>query len=131
MKVRPKSIKATVFIIAIAVIAMIAAKFFGFSSTRSATRIGYIGNEGSSSWSGSYIKLDGTMEKTIFPDGNALSIAVKTESGSISIEIKDTDNNVIFDKDNIGTETFQTAVSGRVTVTIKADDHKGSFNISG
>ena len=59
MKVRPKSIKATIFIIAIAIIAMIAAKFFGFSSTRSATRIGYIGNEGPSSWSGSYIKLDG------------------------------------------------------------------------
>lgn len=131
MKVKPKSIKATVFIIAIAVIAMIAAKFFGFSSTRSATRIGYIGNEGLSNWSGSYVTLDGTMEKTIFPDDNTINISVKTESGTISIKIKDTDNNVIFDKDNIGTETFQTAVSGRVIVTINADDHKGSFDISG
>jgi len=43
--------------------------------------------------------------------------------------IKDSDNNIIFDEDNIGTSTFEVAVSGKVKVQIDADNHKGSFKI--
>lgn len=54
---------AIIIILVIAVIAIVLAYFTGFASTRTATRIGYSGNEGWRSWSGSYALLDGAMKK--------------------------------------------------------------------
>ncbi len=101
----------------------------GIESTRSATRIGYVGTEGWSSWTGRYNSLDGTMKKSIHPKTDVLHIEVKTDSGTISIEIQDTDGNLIFDEFNIGTASFNVDVPEKVTVKIVADSHKGSFSI--
>ena len=101
----------------------------GFASVKSATRIGYVGNEGYSSWTGRYSSLDGTMKKSIHPKTDMLHIDVATDGGTISIEIQDADGNVIFDEHDIGTESFDVAVSGKVFVRIIADSHKGSFDI--
>lgn len=101
----------------------------GIASTRSAIRIGYVGNEGYSSWSGRYSSLDGTMKKSIHPDTDMLHIEARTDAGTISIEIQDADGNVIFDEYDIGTASFDVAVSGKVVVRITADNHKGSFSI--
>lgn len=103
-------------------------KNFDFDS-RGATRIGYVGNAGYGSWSGRYSSLDGTMKKSIHPKANVLHIEVRTEEGTISIEIQDADGNVIFDEYDIGTASYEVAVSGKVAVKITADSHKGSFSI--
>lgn len=58
-----------------------------------------------------------------------MHVTVETESGIISIEIRDANGNVIFDEDNIGTKTFDVDVSGEVIVRIEADNHKGSFSV--
>ncbi len=129
MKIKPKTAKATGIVLVIVLAAVILAYCFGFSSTRSAVRIGYIGSEGWSSWSASYVKLHGTMKKVLHPDGDTLSISTETESGSISIEVKDKDGNRIFEEENIGTADFQIDVSGKVEVRIEADNHKGGFDI--
>ncbi len=101
----------------------------GIESSRSAIRIGYVGSEGYSSWTGRYSSLDGTMKKSIHPKTDMLHIDVTTDGGTISIEIQDADGNVIFDEHDIGTESFDVAVSGKVVVRIIADSHKGSFSI--
>lgn len=101
----------------------------GIASARSATRIGYVGNEGRSGWSGRYSSLDGTMKKSIYPKTDVLHIEVKTDSGAISIEIQDTNGNVIFNKSDMGTGSFDVDVSGKVVVRITADKHQGSFSI--
>ena len=102
---------------------------FGIESSGSAIRIGYVGSEGYSSWSGRYSSLDGTMKRSIHPKTDMLHIDVTTDSGTISIEIKDADGSVIFDEHDIGTESFEIAVSGKVVVRITAENHKGSFDI--
>lgn len=130
MKHKPKSTKSVILIIALTVIGILIAKTLGFASTRTATRIGYIGNEGWSTWSGFYTLLDGTMEKSVYPKGDNLHIAVETEEGTISIAIKDADGNMIFDDNNIGTTSFDAEVPGKVIVRIIADHHKGSFAIT-
>lgn len=104
-------------------------KALGIESARSATRIGYIGNAGYSSWNGRYGFLDGAMKKTVHPKTDVLHIEVTTDDGTISIEIRDADGNVIFDKYDIGTESFDVAVPEKVVVRIIADSHKGSFSI--
>ena len=131
MKYKLKS-KASILIILIIVAAtvLIAVKLGGFSSTRSAVRIGSFGSEGRSNWSGNYAMLDGIMQKTIYPDGDILNLSVKTESGTISIEIKNADGDILFQENQIGTETFEIQVTGKVTVRIEAEKHKGSFDIA-
>lgn len=131
MKYKLKS-KASILIILIIVAAtvLIAVKLGGFSSTRSAVRIGYFGSEGRSSWSGNYAMLDGIMQKTIYPRGDILNLSVKTESGTISIEIKNADGDILFQENQIGTQTFEIQVTGKVTVRIEAEKHKGSFDIA-
>lgn len=74
--------------------------------------------------------LDGIMQKTIYPDGDILNLSVKTESGTISIEIKNADGDILFQENQIGTETFEIQVTGKVTVRIEAEKHKGSFDIA-
>lgn len=104
-------------------------KALGIESTNSATKIGYVGNAGYSSWTGRYSSLDGTMKKSIHPKADVLHIEVRTDDGIISIEIQDADGNVIFDEYDIGTASFDVAVSGKVVVRIIADNHKGSFSL--
>lgn len=130
MKVKPKSVKTTILILAVAAAAIFIAKVFGFASTRSATRIGYVGNEGWNSWSGRYVMLDGTMEKSVHPKGDRLHIVVETNEGTISIQIKDDQGSMLFDEENIGTESFDVETSGKAVVRIKAKGHRGSFDIA-
>lgn len=129
MNFKPKDKKRTIIILIVAAVAIGIAYFTGFASTRTAMKIGYLGHEGWSSWSGSYVMLNGPMKKTLHPNGEVLNVTVVTKSGTLSIEIKDVDGNVIFDEDNIGTKTYNVDVSGKVSVRIKADNHKGSFSI--
>lgn len=131
MRCRPKSKKANLVILVIGLIAILAAGVCGFASTRSAMRIGYVGSEGWSNWSGRYMMLDGTMQKSIHPDGDTLHVAVETKSGAISIEIRNADGTVIFEEENMETTSFDVQASGKVVVRITADNHKGSFQISG
>lgn len=123
------SIVTILIVILISLGSVFLKKTLGIESTRSATRIGYVGNEGYSSWTGRYSSLDGTMKKSIHPKTDVLHIDVITDAGIISIEIQDADGNIIFDEIDIGTESFNVDVSGKVSVKIVADNHKGSFSI--
>lgn len=103
----------------------------GFTSFRSATKIGYVGNEMPRTWSGTYYYLDGFMEHTMRPktEPDTLHIDVETEKGSIFIEIEDTDGNIIFSESEIENESFDVEIDGKITVKIDAKKHKGSFSI--
>ena len=55
----------------IAAVIIILMMFFAFNlsgvgTVRSATRMGYVTNEGRSNWSASYTLLDGTMRRTVY-----------------------------------------------------------------
>ena len=122
--------KAWLLILAIAAV-VLAVIWGGGFSTRSAVRIAYTGSETRSNWTGRYASLDGTMRKTIHPKGDQLHIEVETKSGTISMEFRDADGELLFDGDDMETGTFDVPVSGKVTVLIEADHHQGSFRIDG
>ncbi len=130
MRWKPKNKRTTIVILLVALAAVILAKSLGFANTRSATRIGYVGHEGRSSWSGSYALLHGTMKKSIHPAGDVLKVEVQTESGDISLEIRDAGGEALFEKEGLATGAFEVAVSGKVTVWIRAVNHRGGFSIS-
>ena len=130
--IRKPWIFSIVFILLIALISfgsIFIKKALGIESPGSTTRIAYVGNAGYRSWAGRYSSLDGTMKKNIHPKTDVLHIETETDDGIISIEIQNADGDVIFDEYDIGTASFDIAVSGKVVVRIIADNHKGSFSI--
>lgn len=132
MRYKPKNQKTQIIIICIAVVIIVIAQYMGFSTTRTATRILFSTNEGWYTWSANYFLLHGDLTKTIHAEQNPsiLHIDIETESGQISISVKDMDGNLIFKKDNIPTSSFSISIPGNVKVRIDAQGHKGSFLIS-
>ncbi len=129
MRFKPKDKKITVIILIVGILAAVLASRAGFASTRTATRIGYVGNEGWRSWSGKYLLLNGTMEKSIHPKNGAVRIAVETESGSISMTIKDSEGTILFQKSNMQTGSLDLETPEKIVIRITAESHKGSFAI--
>lgn len=131
MKYKTKSLKSTILTMLVITALIAAANIFGIGTMRSATQIGYVENTGWRNWSASYTLFDGKMKHTIRPKDTqkTLHIEVVTEDGSISIEITDTDGNLLFDGNKIESSAFDVNVPGKVVVHIAADRHKGSFNI--
>ena len=130
MKYKPKSLKSAVIFVVIVVATIILLSSLGIGTLRSGIRVGYVSHDSLSSWSASYFWLLGRLQHTIYPETDTLHVEVKTESGTISIEMKDADGNVIFSENNIGTSSFDVEVSGKVVIKIEADQHKGGFDIS-
>ena len=125
-----KSTKIAIVIVSAAalllvVLSIVLSCIFGSSYTA----IGYVGNKSWDSWSGTYKFLDGELKHTVHSDSGKLYINVKTVKGSIDIEITDANGNEIFDRENIGNESFTLDVSGKVYIEIDAEDHEGSFVI--
>lgn len=131
MRIKPKSMKGSILLIlVIVIIGMVVTYSTGIAHSRSAMRIGYVGNNGWASWSGHYELLDGKMKRTLHYDSpRKIALDVKTESGTLSIEIQDKNGNVIFSQNNIGTVSKSISVNGSIVVTVSANKHKGSFGI--
>ena len=131
MKVKPQSVKGAILLIVVIVAIVTVITYTGISHTRSALQIGYIGINGWSSWSGHYQLLDGTMRKTLhFKEPQDIALKVETESGALSVEIKDKTGNVIFSQSSVGNISRTLSVDGNIVVTLSAEKHKGSFSIS-
>lgn len=96
-----------------------------------ATRVGCVEHTTRNEWTMEYMFCDGFMQRTMWTaDGEAeLNVVVETEEGTIGITIKDKDGNVIFEEENIQTGTYRAEVTGKYTVRIETEDHKGSFYI--
>lgn len=129
MRYKPKDKKTTVILLIVGILAAILAARVGFAGTRTATRIGYMGNEGWRSWSGRYFLLDGTMQKTIHPKEGTIQITVETESGAFSMTVRDPEGNILFQESEMQTASFDLKVPEKIIVRITADGHKGSFSI--
>ena len=131
MKVKPQSVKGAILLIVVIVAIVTVITYTGISHTRSALQIGYIGINGWSSWSGHYQLLDGRMKRTLhFKSSQDVELKVRTESGTLSVEVKDNTGNIIFSQSSVGNISRSISVDGNIVVTLSADKHKGSFSIS-
>lgn len=131
MRHRSNNKKTALLFLVIWVVILLAVTKLGYSSTRSAVRIGYVGSETPSYWSGSYYSLNGTMEKTIRPKNGKLTIQTETQEGSLSVTVTDDKGEVLFQEQDMGTKVEQLAVEGKVRIRLIAKKHQGSFEIDG
>lgn len=123
-------IKLAVILLAIAALAGVLS-FSGMGTMRSATRMGCVENADRNSWSASYMYLDGFMQRNIWTedDSDSLKVLVETKDGTLEVEIKDEDGNVVFHHENMETGIYEVKVSGKCVVRVTAKEHKGSFCI--
>lgn len=103
----------------------------GKVSTSLATRVGSIEHATRTEWTIEYMFCDGFMQRTMkTAEGEtSIDVVVESEEGTIAITIKDADGNVIFDEKNIQTGNYKVEVTGKYTVRVELEDHKGGFHI--
>ena len=104
----------------------------GLGTIRSGTKVMYVSSEGRSSWSATYQYFDGFQQRNFWVENgeDTIQMVVATEKGAIAIEIKDSEGNVIFSEENMATGEYEVEASGKVTIRIEAEEHKGGFDIS-
>ena len=125
---KPKNKKSVVIIVVAVLAVLVMNHVFGIGTIRQATRVGFIQKTGWSDWSASYTTVDGYLQRTIRPENDTLLVEVETKSGTIAIEMKDADGNVIFSESDIATTSFEVDVPGKITIRVDADNHKGGFS---
>ena len=79
----------------------------------------------------SHLLLNGTEVRTFFAGNKPQDIEaiIVTEEGEIDITITDKNGEEIIFLDNAETGTYEFTAEGKIKVTIKAEDHHGSFEI--
>jgi len=117
-----------IVLIAVGIIAA-AYLFHGSATIGSSNRMMFVSNEGRNYWTATYQYFDGYQQRNLWVDEDgSLEIKVITEQGDLYIRVMDKNGEILFEKNNVGTETFSLSASGRVTVRVEADKHKGSFS---
>lgn len=103
----------------------------GVGTISSGTRVMYVSNEGRSHWSASYQYFNGFMQRNLWVAENAdgFDIVITSKEGSMDVEVKDENGNVIFAQENIQTGSYDVKATGKVVIRIDCEKHKGSFDI--
>ena len=134
-KVREKSTftmrKMLLTLVLIAGIVVLYVMNMGSGNVEMALRVGNIEQSTRTSWTARYMFCDGYMQRIMWlPDeAENLNVVVETDEGTIDIIIEDAKGNVIFEKENVGSESFEIEVSRQYKVRLEMEEHKGSFYI--
>lgn len=104
----------------------------GVAPTGSGLQMGWVESNTRDHWSATYAFHDGYQQRTINTDGEptVLEVEIVSTSGEIGMMITDENGNVIYDQQRIETSSFEIEISGKVTVKITGEDHKGSYSLS-
>ena len=104
----------------------------GVAPTGSGLQMGWVESNTRDHWSATYAFHDGYQQRTINTGGEAtvLEVEIVSSSGEIGMTVADENGNVIYDQQGIETSSFEIEISGKVTVKITGEDHKGSYSLS-
>ena len=116
----------------IAVVIFVVILRSGVAPTGSGLQMGWVESNTRDHWSATYAFHDGYQQRTINTDGEqtTLEVEIVSSSGEIGMTVTDENGNVIYDQQKIETSSFEIEISGKVTVKITGEDHKGSFSLS-
>ena len=116
----------------IAVVIFVVILRSGVAPTGSGLQMGWVESNTRDHWSATYAFHDGYQQRTINTDGEetVLEVEIVSSSGEIGMTVTDENGNVIYDQQGIETSSFEIEISGKVTVKITGEDHKGSFSLS-
>lgn len=116
-------------ILSVAGIILVTYLFRGSATIGSSTRMMFVSSEGRNYWSATYQYFDGYQQRNLWVDEEgSVEIKVITEQGMFNINITDENGKTILEENDVGTKDFSVPASGRVTIRVEADEHKGSFS---
>jgi hypothetical protein len=90
-------------------------------------------NNTADSMSMRYEKFSGTKSKTISLDEPAtVCVNIVSDTGSLGLTITDKDGRSYYEGNELPSSSFSVSLDtpGKYKITIKADNHKGSYDIS-
>lgn len=100
----------------------------GFGTIRSGTRIMFFSNEGRDYWNAEYQYFDGFMQRTLWmEEPDVLHVGIETDEGNLKLVITDENGEIIYSEENVETKEFELEVSGKVSVFLETEGHKGGF----
>ena len=116
----------------VVVVIMVIVLRSGVAPTGSGVQMGWVESNTRNHWSATYAFHDGYQQRTINADGEptVLEVEIVSSSGAIGMTVTDEGGNVIYDQQTMETSSFEIKISGKVTIRIKDEDHKGSFSLS-
>lgn len=92
--------------------------------------LGWIEHKQSDTWSADYTYFTGRRTSILRDADDTMHIEVTTDGGTLDITVLDTEGNPVFSKQISETSSFDAEVPDQVTVSVKAQGHKGGFDIS-
>lgn len=97
----------------------------------SGTRIGYVSQATRQAWSASYLSLNGTLRRRLFPAADVpYQFKVETQQGALSAVITDSSGALLFEQENIPSGAYELMFSGPVSIRLEGSSHQGSFSIT-
>ena len=116
----------------IAVVIFVVILRSGVAPTGSGLQMGWVESNTRDHWSATYAFHDGYQQRTINTDGEptVLKVEIVSSSGEIGMTVTDENGNIIYDQQGIETSSIEIEISGKVTVKITGEDHKGSYSLS-
>ena len=116
----------------VVVVIMVIVLRSGVAPTGSGVQMGWVESNTRNHWSATYAFHDGYQQRTINADGEptVLEVEIVSSSGAIGMTVTDEGGNVIYDQQTMEMSSFEIKISGKVTIRIKDEDHKGSFSLS-
>lgn len=125
--------KSVITIVAVALVIGFAAWGFlgGVGTITSGTKMMYVTSAGRDYWSASYQYFDGFAQRNLWVPENAdgFELVITSEEGSISVQITDESGAVIFEKENMQSGTYEVKATGKISVRMELEKHKGGFDI--
>ena len=115
-----------------AIIVLILILRVGAAPSGEGLRMGWAESNTKNHWSAAYAFHDGYQQRTINTGGDptSLEIEIVSSSGDIGITVLDENGTIIYERESIGTSSFDIAIPGKVTVRIIGEEHQGSFSLS-
>ncbi len=125
------SLTKLLFTLLFLIIMFIVFNSFGLWTSRSGVRTSWSEHKNNKSWSAKYGYFSGYCEGKLKngKENGTLHIESQTNSGSLKLEIKDTQGNVLFTIDELGDTAQIIEVPGTIKIKLIAEKHSGSFNI--
>lgn len=116
----------------VAVVVFVVILRSGVAPTGSGLQMGWVESNTRDHWSATYAFHDGYQQRTINTDGEptVLKVEIVSSSGEIGMTVTDENGNIIYDQQGIETSSIEIEISGKVTVKITGEDHKGSYSLS-
>ncbi len=121
--------KRTIITLAVVAVLMPLLAFSGKGESFSGIKLGYASSKSRTHWSASYAKLDGTMQKSLYPETEDYLLTMVTNDGTITMTMTGEDGEICFSQEHIPTEEYPVTLKGTIRVKIHADGHRGSFSL--